>query len=302
MSDENQGFNVMSDVEELQKSLKENDITKIVELICKRTNSERQKIKEIYYSTWEVELEKELESKLSDNVKDLIKGLLMTPEDFDAYQIYISMKGLGTDELLLSEILSTRPSRHLLVVKDRYQILYKEPLEEDIKGDTSKCYKKILCEIIQGKRSDNPYPNTKKMKEIVENLNEGGEKGKIQEDKLVDCFANRSYGEICTICRLYEKMYKEPILDVIKNSVDSDAYDFFKMQLDYISDSGSFFAEKLHDFKDKDLNRILISRSEVDMDEIRYAYKELYKTELVDDIKENTKDDYQLGLTILAQK
>ena len=38
------------------------------------------------------------------------------------------------------------------------------------------------------------------------------------------------------------------------------------------------------------------------MDEIRYAYKELYKTELVDDIKENTKDDYQLGLTILAQK
>ena len=59
MKEDNQGFNVMSDVEELQKSLKENDITKIVELICKRTNSERQKIKEIYYSTWEVELEKE---------------------------------------------------------------------------------------------------------------------------------------------------------------------------------------------------------------------------------------------------
>ena len=302
MHEENQDFNVMSDVEEIQKYLKENEVTKIVELICKRSNSERQKIKEIYSNTWDADLDKELDSKLSDNVKDLIKGLMMTPEDFDAEQIFFSMKGLGTDELLLSEILSTRPSRHLLMVKERYPILYKESLEEDIKGDTSKCYKKILCKIIEGKRSDNPYPNSKKMKEIVEGLNEGEDKGKIKEDKLVECFANCSYGEICTICRLYEKTYKEPILDVIKKSVDSDAYDFFKMLLDYISDSGSFFAEKLHNFKEKDLTRILISRSEVDMDEIRYSYKELYKTELVDDIKENTKDDYQLGLTILAQK
>ena len=38
------------------------------------------------------------------------------------------------------------------------------------------------------------------------------------------------------------------------------------------------------------------------MDEIRDAYKELYKTDLIDDLKENTKGEYQLGLTILAQK
>lgn len=58
----------------------------------------------------------------------------------------------------------------------------------------------------------------------------------------------------------------------------------------------------MHGFKEKDLTRILISRSEVNMDEIRDAYKELYKTDLIDDLKENTKGEYQLGLTILAQK
>ena len=72
--------------------------------------------------------------------------------------------------------------------------------------------------------------------------------------------------------------------------------------LRYISDSGSYFTEKLHSFKDNDLNRILISRSEVNMDEIRDAYKEMYKTDLVDDLKEKTEADYQLGLTMLAQK
>ena len=74
------------------------------------------------------------------------------------------------------------------------------------------------------------------------------------------------------------------------------------MFLEYISDSGCFFAEKIHDFKEKDLIRILISRSEVDMDDIRDSYKELYKTELIDDLKEKTSDDFQLGLSILAQK
>lgn len=299
--EEKEEFNVMSDIDELQNSIKDKEITKIVELICKRTNSQRQKIKEAYYSTWGTDLIKELESKLSGNVKDLILGLMMTPEDFDANELYYSMKGLGTNESILSEIIATRPSRHLLQVKERYPILYKETLDKDIIDDTSKCYQKILIAVIQGKRSDNPYPNTQKMKEIVEKLN-AGEKGKINEDCLVQYFGSCSYGEICTICRLYEKTYKTSILDDIKNSVDGDAYDFFKMFLEYISDSGCFFAEKIHDFKEKDLIRILISRSEVDMDDIRDSYKELYKTDLIDDLKEKTSDDFQLGLSILAQK
>ena len=299
--DEKEDFNVMTDMEVLQNALKDKEITKIVDLICKRTNSQRQKIKDAYYSSYGNDLIEELGAKLSGNIKDLILGLMMTPEDFDANEMYLSMKGLGTDELRLSEIIATRPSRHLLQVKERYPILHKETLDKDIIDDTSKCYQKILIAIIQGKRSDNPYPNTQKMKEIVEKLN-GGEKGKLNEDSLVQYFGSCSYGEICTICRLYEKTYKTSILEDIKNSVDSDAYDFCKMFLEYISDPGCFFAEKIHNFKEKDLIRILISRSEVDMDEIRDAYKELYKTELIDDLKEKTEGDFQLGLSILAQK
>ena len=288
MENDKNDFNVMSDIEELQKALKDGQITTIVELICKRTNAQRQKIKETYYNSYNVELIKEFESKLSGKIKELILGLMMTPEDFDANEMYLAMKGLGTDELILSEIISTRPSRHLLQVKERYPIMFKQTLEKDIKGDTSKCYQKILVEIIQGKRSDNPYPNSQKMKEIVEQLN-GCEKGKIAEDPLVQNFASCSYGEICTICRLYEKTYNSSILDDIKNSVDDDAYNFFEMFLEYISDSGSFFAEKLHSFKDKDLNRIFVSRSEVNMDEIRDAYKELYKNALVENNTEKQK-------------
>ena len=72
--------------------------------------------------------------------------------------------------------------------------------------------------------------------------------------------------------------------------------------LNYISDPGKFFAEKIHGYKTKDLIRIIVSRSEDNMDEIRDSYKELYNIELIDDIKNNTKDDFQNGLCILVQK
>ena len=80
----------MTDMEDIHNALKDKEITKIVELICKRTNSQRQKIKDAYYSTWGTDLLKELDSKLSGNIQKLILGLMKTPEDFDANELYYS--------------------------------------------------------------------------------------------------------------------------------------------------------------------------------------------------------------------
>ena len=293
-------FNQLNDAEDIHNSLENKEVEKVVEIICSRNNEQRMKIAEAYVSNFGKELSTEIESKLSGDVKNLILGCLLPKVDFDASEINRAIKGAGTNEDLLSEIVATRPSRHLSHIRDRYKTLYGETLDEAIKGDTSRYYEKILISIIQGKRSDNPYPNSQKMKEMVEKLK--GSDGKYQNDFFVQYLSTCSYGEICTICRLFESTYNESVLEVIKNEMEKDAYDFIKIFLHYISDSGTYFAEKLHNFKEKDLTRILISRSEVNMDEIRDAYKELYKTDLIEDLKEKTKGEYQLGLTILAQK
>ena len=58
--------------------------------------------------------------------------------------------------------------------KRKIPIFFNEILNEEIKVDISKYYQKILIAyIIQGKRSDNPYQNTQKMKEILEKLKRG---------------------------------------------------------------------------------------------------------------------------------
>lgn len=291
--------NPMADYENMKNYIQNKESTKIVEYICNLSNEQRQKFKEMYIASYGTELSKELDSALSGDAKDLILGLMKTPVEFDAEKLYLSMKGLGTDEETLSEIIATRSSRHLVKIKEKYPELYNESLDDAIKGDTSKYYRNILIAMIQGGRSDNPYPDSQRMKDIVNQLKDDNEN--LQEN-FVSYLVNCSYGEICTICREYEKAYGKNILEGIKDKFGKDEYNFFNMLLHYISDPGRFFAEKIHEFNDKDLIRIIISRSEENMDEIRDAYKELYNTELIDDIKNKTNGDFQLGLTILAQK
>jgi hypothetical protein len=285
-------------VENLKNYIQNSDKTKIVEFICKLNKEQRMKLKETYVASYGTELIKDLEKVLSGNVEKLVCGLIKSFIDFDAEQIYLSMKGLGTDEDTLSEMIATKPSRHLNKIKQRYPELYNETLENDIKGDTSDYYRNILIAMIQGGRSDNPYPNSQKMKDIVNKLNDDNENIK---ESFVSYLVNCSYGEICTICREYEKVHNKNILEGIKNKFGKDEYNFFNVLLNYISDPGKFFAEKIHGFKDKDLIRIIVSNEEI-LNDIKDAYKELYNTELIDDIKNNTDGDFQIGLSILIQK
>ena len=290
--------NPISEVENLKNYIQNSDNTKIVEFICKLNKEQRLKLKETYVASYGTELIKDLEKVLSGNVEKLVCGLIKSFIDFDAEQIYLSMKGLGTDEDTLSEMIATKPSRHLNKIKQRYPELYNETLENDIKGDTSDYYRNILIAMIQGGRSDNPYPNSQKMKDIVNKLNDDNENIK---ESFVSYLVNCSYGEICTICREYEKIHNKNILEGIKNKFGKDEYNFFNVLLNYISDPGKFFAEKIHGFKDKDLIRIIVSNEEI-INDIKDAYKELYNTELIDDIKNNTDGDFQIGLSILIQK
>lgn len=290
--------NPISEVENLKNYIQNSDKTKIVEFICKLNKEQRLKLKETYVASYGTELIKDLEKVLSGNVEKLVCGLIKSFIDFDAEQIYLSMKGLGTDEDTLSEMIATKPSRHLNKIKQRYPELYNETLENDIKGDTSDYYRNILIAMIQGGRSDNPYPNSQKMKDIVNKLNDNNENIK---ESFVSYLVNCSYGEICTICREYEKIHNKNILEGIKNKFGKDEYNFFNVLLNYISDPGKFFAEKIHGFKDKDLIRIIVSNEEI-LNDIKDAYKELYNTELIDDIKNNTDGDFQIGLSILIQK
>ena len=110
------------DLNEAIKSSKGQD--EIIKIICNRTNEERQKIKQLYITSYGEDLEKALCSKLSGNFEDCIVALLNTPSEYDAKQLHNAFAGLGTDEDTLTEIIATRPKWKIEEIKAEYEKLY----------------------------------------------------------------------------------------------------------------------------------------------------------------------------------
>jgi annexin A7/11 len=106
-----EGFDANVDAETLKNSLSpKKDENNIIKLVTNRTNYQLQQIKEAYNTLYKGDLIKDLKKALSGHFEDVVVGLFYTPIDYDCFHLRKAIKGLGTDEKALIEILCTRPS------------------------------------------------------------------------------------------------------------------------------------------------------------------------------------------------
>lgn len=74
------------------------------------------------------DLESDLESELSGDFRKVILGLMMTLPEYDAYSVKTAVKGLGTDENALIEVLCSRTNQELEAAKEAYRKSVCNPL------------------------------------------------------------------------------------------------------------------------------------------------------------------------------
>lgn len=297
-----------SDCHDLNEAIKSSKgQNEIIKIMCNRTNEERQKIKQLYITSYGEDLEKALRSKLSGNFEDCIVALLNTPSEYDAKQLHKAIAGLGTDEDTLTEIIATRPKWKIEEIKAEYEKLYNVTLEKDIHGDTSGTYRQLLVALLQGGRSENPYPNEKECKQICEELYNGGEAIKgTDNDLFIKYFANKSPAELAMVSQLYHKKYNKSLLDVIEKEFSGDVKVLFSTLLKALVKPAEYFATRVNKAvkgwgtNNNLLIRILVTRDEIDMPQIKKCYKELYKKDMLEDIKDDTSGDYRELLIELA--
>ena len=72
---------------------------------------------------------------------------IISPFEYFTKSIYKAIKGLGTDDSTLIRILVSRVEVDMNRIKLFYKLYYKKDMIEDIKGDTSGYYRKILVDL-----------------------------------------------------------------------------------------------------------------------------------------------------------
>lgn len=69
-----------------------------------------------------------IKSELSGDFEKVIVGLLMTPADFDAFSIRSAVRGAGTDEGALVEVLASRTNAEMEAMKVAFKKREFKPL------------------------------------------------------------------------------------------------------------------------------------------------------------------------------
>ena len=291
-----------ADADALKKAFKGIGCDKktVVEITVNRTNAQRQQIREAYKASYGRDLMKDLKSELHGHLEDGILALFTDPIEFDADELRKAMKGMGTNEDTLIEIIASRPPHMLRMIIQKFKEKYDRDLEKDVKSETSGTLRKLLIALLQCSRGTNTNPNQAQCAQIAQEIYQAGEK-KLGTDESIfnKYFCTLSPHELAAVSREYHKLTGHTILQAIDKEFHGDSKKTLRTIVYATLSPSEYFATRVHDAikglgtKDKILIRVLVSRSEIDLPQIKQYYKQLYGKDMVADVKSDISGEYQ---------
>uniref|UniRef100_A0A8C7K169 Annexin n=1 Tax=Oncorhynchus kisutch TaxID=8019 RepID=A0A8C7K169_ONCKI len=272
----------------------------IIDLLGSRSNRQRVPMLMAFKTSYGKDLVKDLKSELSGNFEKLVLAMLKTPSQLDAYELKEAIKGAGTDEACLIEILSSRSNAEIKELNQVYKTEYKKSLEDAISGDTSGHFRRLLISLAQGNRDERETVDISVAKQDAQALYAAGEnKVGTDESKFNAILCSRSKPHLRAVFHEYQQMCGRDLEKSIDREMSGDLESGMVAVVKCIKNTPAYFAERLYKSmkgagtKDKTLIRIMVTRSEVDMLDIRQEYVKNYGKSLYTDISGDTSGDYK---------
>uniref|UniRef100_A0A8C1PL45 Annexin n=1 Tax=Cyprinus carpio TaxID=7962 RepID=A0A8C1PL45_CYPCA len=273
-------FNAQNDAAKLKKAIETKGVDEatIVEVIAKRSNAQRQQIKAAYQQSAGKALAADLKKALKSDFEEVVLALLMTPPEYDAFEMKRAMKGIGTNEAVLNEILGTRSNKEITALKNTYKEGKRKIYKHTVHVLTVSDFAMLLFQA----------------------LFEAGENriGTVCS-VLIDILTNRSEAQLYKIFQYYGQLSKDSLAKDLEGELHGSFEDCLMTLVKGALNKPAYFAERLHlamkglGTNTDTLTRIIVSRSEIDLLKIMQEYKRMYGKSLQEDILKETSGDYE---------
>ena len=136
-------------------------------------------------------LEKDVKSEVSGKLEDALVAFIRGPLMQDVHAVRNAVKGIGTNEDLLNDVLIGRSNADLEAIKRAYRETFSKSLEEDVLDDLSGRTKQLFTMILTNTRpEDNPY--------VV--VDQQAVDRDVQD--LYDALVKSSDTDLLTVCRI----------------------------------------------------------------------------------------------------
>uniref|UniRef100_A0A452V2X5 Annexin A10 n=1 Tax=Ursus maritimus TaxID=29073 RepID=A0A452V2X5_URSMA len=259
----------------------------LIDILTQRCNAQRLMIAEAYQSMYGRDLIGDLKEKLSDHFKDVMVGLMYLPPSYDAHELWHAMKGVGTEENCLIDILASRTNGEIFQMREAY------------------CLRKPVF-ILQGTREEGYTDPAMAAQDAMVLWEACQQKTGEHKTMLQMILCNKSCQQLWLVFQEFQNISGQDIVDAINECYDGYFQELLVAIVLCVRDKPGYFAYRLysaiHDFgfHNKTIIRILIARSEIDLMTIRKRYKERYGKSLFHDIKNCASGHYEKALLAIC--
>uniref|UniRef100_A0A668AMP3 Annexin n=1 Tax=Myripristis murdjan TaxID=586833 RepID=A0A668AMP3_9TELE len=283
-------FKVVEDVAALRKAVEGIGTTEktLIEVLAQRSNAQRQIIASAYQKATGRTLQADLEGDTHGDFEDLLVALLAPPAVYDCKEVIKAIKGAGTTESTLTEIFASRSNKQIQALSEAYLAETGRSLTHDLKSEVSNDYGKALLL-------------------LAEALYEAGEKKwGTDESKFIDILCHRSVPQLRQTLVEYKNLSKKTLQESIESEMSGNLEKILVAIVKCVKSVPAYLAERLYKSMkglgttESTLTRILVSRSEVDLQDIKAEYKKLFGSSLLSQLESEVSGSYGNALKLLC--
>jgi annexin A7/11 len=306
----NPHFNAEAAAKELRDAMKGlgTDEDKIIKVLVSHDSQQRLQILLTYKTLYGKDLIHDLKSELGGHFEDAVLAMMTPTVQFLARELRTAMKGAGTDESVLIEILCTRSNDDIKAIKLAYKTEFKRDLEQDIASETSGYFKRLLVSGCNANRDQSTSVDLAKAEKDAQEIFAAGEKMLGTDESVFNAvLCSRSHVQLRATFDKYQAVSGKTIEKTIESEMSGTLKEGFLAIIHFTRDPHSYFAERLYKSMkgagtdDSNLIRLVVTRSEVDLKLVAQAFLRNYKKTLKDFIWGDCSGDYRkLLLSILG--
>lgn len=276
------------------------DEKRITHTLVGLDNDTIKEVKNAYKHAYGKDLIGDIKGEVGGSFEELVEGILMDPLEYDAKLIRDAIKGLGTSDRILIEVLTSRRPDHIKQVHETFNKLNEQHLVDWLRGDTSGNYQAYLLALASGNREkpEKALDDALVDDDVKRLFNTGEGVSGTVEETWVEIFSQRNGFHLRTVNAKYNDKYNRSLETVLRHEFSGTLQQALLWTLEYFEGEWEFFAKRIHDSmvgvgtSDSELVRIFASQRK-DLEKIAAAYHKIYSKTLQEDVEGETRGDFK---------
>lgn len=277
------------------------DDSTLIDMLARLDPLQIARLRQVYASHFKRDLEKDIGSKTSGHYGDAMVAIVQGPLLHDAYCVKKAIKGAGTNESMLNDVLVGRSNADMQAIKAIYRQTFGKEMETDVRDDVSMKTDEQFRMIMTATRNEESTPAYPEVVDQDAKAFHDATNSGSNVLKICEMMTNRSDGQIRALGQRYQQRFQTSLDAVIRKKVSGHMEETLLLQYARATDRAMSDATQLEEAM-KGLGTkddLLVQRvvrvhwDRQHLEQVKRAYERKYHTDLVKRVNGETSGKYR---------